>query len=195
MDYQPFWWEHCRLILTQADNSPGVAWWVVPSLSALLAVIGAIAGSWIAISFDRKKAVNQELVKKRLELYSTNVPLANDLYCYLMKVGDFRRMTPASILENKRKLDQFIHLYGPLFSTCDVVDTYKAYIELCFRTFTGWGAAAKIRTDAVVLAKEYGSSWQASWNDSFDAKDIPDSEKVEAAYKAFVAAFAAQVGA
>jgi hypothetical protein len=196
MDYQPFWWERCHLILSQADKPSDIAWWVIPSLSALLAVIGAVAGSWMTIAFDRKKAVNQELVKKRLELYTAYVPLANDLYCFLMKVGNFRSMTPNGVLDNKRKLDQFIHLYGPLFSGSGLVDTYNIYIALCFKTFRGHGVSAKIRADSAKLARQYGSGWQASWDDSFDTTAVaPDIEKVHAAYKAFVKEFALQVGA
>ena len=195
MDYQPFWWESCQLILAQASKQPDVAWWGTPLFSALLAAIGAVAGSWIAVWFDRKKAVNQELVKKRLELYSTYVPPANDLYCFLRKIGNFRSMTPAIMLENKRKLDQFIHLYGPLFTGSKLVDAYTVYIELCFKTFTGTGMPATIRADPEKLAKQYGEAWQTTWNSSFVATDVPDINDVHKAYIAFVNAFALQVGA
>jgi hypothetical protein len=195
VDYQPFWWESCQLILAHTSKQPDVAWWGAPLFSALLAAIGAVAGSWIAISFDRKKAVNQELVKKRLELYSTYVPLANDLYCFLMKVGDFRSMTPTAVLEHKRKLDQFIHLYGPLFTGGEVVNAYTVYIRLCFNTFAGAGVPARIRADPGKLAKQYGGTWQTTWNNSFDATDVPDIQQLNKAYYAFVNAFAAQVGA
>jgi hypothetical protein len=195
VDYQPFWWESCQLILAQTGKQPDVAWWRDPLFSALLAAIGAVAGSWIAVWFDRKKAVNQELVKKRLELYSTYIPLANDLYCFLMKIGNFRNMTPADILDHKRKLDQFIHLYGPLFTGSKLVDAYTVYIQLCFNTFTGTGMPATIRADSGKLAKQYGVAWQTTWNSSFDATHVPDSEHVHEAYLAFVNAFALQVGA
>jgi hypothetical protein len=195
MDFQPLWWENCHLLLTQADKPPDVAWWVVPLFSAVAAGIVAVAGSWAAILFDRQKAVNQELVKKRLELYSAYVPLANDLYCFLKRIGNFRSMTPADVLDRKRKLDQFIHLYGPLFGGDELVKTYGAYIELCFSTYSGSGKSAKIRADPAKLAPQFGSAWQTTWDDSFNAKDAPAIVDVHAAYDAFVKAFAAQVGA
>jgi hypothetical protein len=195
MNYQPFWWEGCHLVLAQADKQPEIAWWIVPLFSALLAVFGAVAGSWMAISSDRKKAVNQELVKKRLDLYSTYVPLANDLFCFLRKVGNFRSMTPASILDAKRKLDQFRYLYGPLFTGSGVVDAYDTYIKLCFNEFKGNGQPACIRADPVSLARQYGSSWQTSWDSGFDTDHIPADGEIDQAYSAFVDAFAQQVGA
>lgn len=191
MDYTLFWPGSCHLIVEQADKAGGVAWWLIPLFSALLAV----GGSWLAISFDRRKAVNQELVKKRLELYTAYVPLANDIYCFMMTVGHFRTLEPDDILQRKRELDRFRHLYGPLFAGQDVADAYDAFIDGCFATFRGSGQPAKIRANPNRLAKQYGSAWDPAWNASFDGTLALERGIYGALYDAFVTAFAKQVGA
>lgn len=191
MDYTLFWPGACRVILEQADKGGGVAWWLIPLFSAVLAV----GGSWVAIAFDRRKAVNQELVKKRLELYATYVPMANDVYCFMMTIGHFRKLTPDDMLDRKRDLDRFRHLYGPLFAGHELVDAYDAFIGDSFATFGGSGQPAKIRANPSRLAKQYGAAWNAGWNGSFDPANEPDGRAYIAHYDAFVLAFAKQVGA
>ena len=91
-------------------------------------------GAWLAINFDRKKTINQELIKKRLIVYDDMVPKANDLLCYFMCVGDWKSFDPTKLLDHKRKWDRLLFVYGPLLSPA-LVERAHQFINSCFSTY------------------------------------------------------------
>jgi hypothetical protein len=169
-------------------------WWtaiLAPALTGCVAVIGA----WVAIAFDRRKSANQELIKKRLEIYDSVVPKANDLLCYFTCVGNWKALTPDMIIANKREMDRLAHVYGPLFST-RTRHAYDLFIILCFKVFVGSGLAAQIRADVSYLKSEWQGAWQGAWDTAFvspgESVSLPT---LRAAYDELLSALAKEIGA
>jgi len=174
-----------------ASTDASARWWWAPILTAFLAVVGA----WIAIAFDRRKATNQELIKKRIEVYEKAVPKANDLLCYFTCLGNWKALTPDTIISHKRELDRITHVYGPLFSS-RTKTAYHSFIHACFKTFVGSGMAAQIRADVDDLK----SQWRENWRPEWDVLFVPPPEAVSlgslrSAYNAYLEALAWEIGA
>jgi hypothetical protein len=177
-----------------APAAPPVPWWWGPVLTALLTAVLAVVGAWIAIRFDRQKAINQELIKKRIALYDEIVPKANDLLCYFLCVGDWKSLCPSKLLVHKRALDRFANIHGALFSA-DAIAAYETFIADCFSTFSGRGKPAKLRADMARLKRQFGQDWQAAWEDHFETGNVVDDQRLKASYDRFVEALAEEIGA
>jgi hypothetical protein len=171
--------------------SSGVPWWANSALGALLALLVA----WIAISFDRRKTVNQELIRKRLSIYDDMAPKLNDIVCFFSCIGRFKSLPPATIIDHKRDLDRAINVYGPIFSP-RLQDRYDAFIGFCFVAFCGGvGRPSLIAADVVWLEEEWGDEWQAGWKSGFVAPDAAaDIDEVRRRYGALMRQFAVEVG-
>jgi len=166
-------------------------WWWAPVLTALLAFIAA----WVAIRFDRRKTVNQELIKKRIALYDQVVPKANDMLCFYLCIGTWKQLTPTQVLGHKRELDRFINVYGGLFSP-KFVTSYKDFIQSYFCEFRGRGKPAQLRANAEWLKREFGSAWQNGWEDSFaPAEERTDPDTLADRYHKFLQVFGVEIGA
>jgi hypothetical protein len=168
-----------------------VPWWASPILSAIL----AIAAAWLAISFDRRKTVNQELVRKRIAIYDEMAPRLNDILCFFLLVGDFRNLPPSAMIAHKRKLDRTINVYLPIFSP-SLKTRYDAFIDVCFLPFGGGsGRPALIKADRERLAAEWGKKWNADWDRGFvDPAAASDLERVVRHYEALMNQLAREVG-
>jgi hypothetical protein len=81
----------------------------------LTGAIGIVA-AFIAIRFDARKNVNQELIKKRISVYDSLAPKLNELLCFFLSRGSWKSLNPPLMIQRKRELDQAIYVYGPLFS-------------------------------------------------------------------------------
>lgn len=174
-----------------AQSAAAVRWWWAPLLTASLAVVGG----WIAVSFDRRKATNQELIKKRIEVYETLVPKANDLLCYFTCRGSWKTLTPDRVIAHKREMDRLAYVYGPLFSR-HTIRAYHSFIHTCFKTFVGSGMAAHIRADVRYLKGEWKDSWRPEWDRLFvPAAEAVDLKLLRSAYGSLLEALAQEIGA
>ena len=45
---------------------------------------------------------NQKVIEKRIAVFDDLAPLLNDLYCYLMFVGNWKELKPNDIVQKKR---------------------------------------------------------------------------------------------
>jgi hypothetical protein len=156
----------------------------------------ALAAAWIAISFDRRKTLNQELIRKRLAIYDDMAPRLNDILCFFFCIGRFKSLPPAEIITHKRSLDRTIKVYGPLFSET-LRRSYDRFIKYCFKAYEGGtGNPALIAADVGHLAFEWGTDWQAGWTPGFVAPDkAADLGEVRRRYDALMRQLAIEVGA
>jgi len=171
----------------------GISWWASPLLSTVL----AIAVAWIAISFDRRKTANQELIRKRLAIYDEMAPKLNDLLCFFFLVGDFKNLPPPTLIAYKRALDRTAHIYLPIFSPA-LKERYSAFINTCFLPYGGGsGRPALIRARLETLTPEWGSDWKADWNSGFvtSNEDAAELDEVRRRYDDLLAQFARELGA
>ncbi len=168
-------------------------WWGAAVAPLLTGAFGAIA-AYLAIRFDSRKTLNQELIKKRIDLYDEVAPRLNDLLCSFLAVGQWKTLPPPVVLQRKRDLDRIIHVYGPLFSQV-VVDQYRVFIHKCFRTFNGSGRDALLRADIVHLQKEWGPAWQPDWNEQFvTLRDMVTERELRDEYARLMTALAVGIG-
>jgi hypothetical protein len=168
-----------------------VPWWASSLLSAAL----ALGVAWVAIAFDRRKTVNQELIRKRIAIYEQMAPLLNDLFCFFRSVGAWKALTPPDMIAHKRTLDRLFHLYEPLFSR-QFTRRYDQFIAAAFATFLDIGADAKLRASRLLIHQEWGDKWQEAWSDNFvDAADEQTSHyEFGRAYYALMDQFAVEIG-
>ena len=148
--------------LASAGGAPLWPLVVTPLLSGAVAIIGA----FVAIRFDARKTVNQELIRKRISIYETVAPKLNDLLCFFLLRGAWKPLPPPLMVQRKRELDRAMHVYGPLFSS-RVFQQYNIFIHLCFKTFTGVGRDASLRANHTRLQSEWGTNWKSEWDDYF----------------------------
>ena len=164
---------------------------VTPLLSGIVAVIGA----FVAIRFDARKAINQELIKKRILIYDNVVPKLNDLLCFFLSQGAWKSLSPPLMIQRKRELDQTMYIYGPLFRQ-EIFNQYKIFIELCFDMYTGVGRDARFRVNRSRLQNEWGAEWKPEWDGHFvPAERIANHKEVKGEYERLLALFAEEIGA
>ena len=166
-------------------------WWWGAAAAPLLT--GA-ALAYLAVRVDGRKVLNQELIRKRIDLYDQVAPRLNDLLCAFLVVGHWKELPPPVVLQTKRDLDRVMHVYGPLFSQV-VVGQYRVFIHKCFRTFTGSGCDALLRADRVHLQKEWGEAWQPDWNQRFvTPRDVVTGRELRDEYARLMSELAAAIG-
>lgn len=176
-------------IVTGAAGNGNAPIWLVPTLTAILTT----AAAWIAISFERRKTVNQELIKRRLAQYDAVLPLANDLFCYLLCRGRFRELTPDLLLASKREMDRTMYIHASLFTT-KLMRSYHRFMADCYAAYQGAGLSAKLRTDAQRLQAQFGAGWKRDWDSYFTGERL-DAKALVASYEDFVQMFGSEIGA
>ena len=191
--------EACSAVLAAArtlrpDNHGPPLWWttfLVPAVSALLAV----AGAWVAIAFDRRKSTNQELIKKRIEVFDYMAPKLNDLLCFAVSVGSWRTLTPTSVITHKRELDRSFHIYRAMFSL-PFAAAYTRLIEECyFSTWQGPGAPARLKLSTTELKIQWGAHWDSQWDAHFVPPDTASPQRqIVTAYADLMHQFTIEVG-
>jgi hypothetical protein len=135
---------------------------------------------------------NQELIKARLEYYRQLVPQLNDLMCYFVYIGQWKHVTPPTILALKRTVDKEFYCSKPLFSD-GVGTSYDEFMALCFKIFGGMGTDAKLRTGFDHRRKAMGPQWNSSWETMFThetEREQIDRDNVRRAYDKLINAFA-----
>ena len=168
-----------------------VPWWANSLLSTVLAVLVA----WVAISFDRRKTVNQELIRKRIAIYEEIAPRLNDMFCFLRAVGNWKDLTPPALIEHKRALDRLFNLYGPLFSE-RLLRRYNRFITVTFAATYAVGETSKLKAPWVLIRMEWGEAWPADWNKKFVEPDEQSSHgEFGQAYWDLMDQFAIEIGA
>lgn len=184
--------------MNTAESSPVVTV-VIPVMLALVAVAGTLAGVFLGVWADRRKSINESLIRKRLELYDVIIPAANQLLCFYTCVGDWKAMSPATMIEAKRLIDRTMYTHGRLFST-DVTSAYEALMDTFFLPFTSAGRDAQLKASVAGLKAEWGSKWDPAWDTAFWDPIMPDTmnpnpEDYRRAYAGLATALAIDIGA
>jgi hypothetical protein len=133
---------------------------------------------------ERERIV--QVSKQRILLWSEISPLMNDLYCYFLYVGHWKEISPEQVIETKRKLDKLIYSNSPFFSP-DFLGKYNAFMASAFKTGSGWGADAKLRS-APIREKDKG---KAQMFDQTGDSNVDNTEAIHQAYFSWLA-FAAK---
>jgi hypothetical protein len=166
-------------------------------VSAATPVIAGII-AWMVGSFgiqlERRKAINQELVKKRIQLYDQIGPLLNDIYVAFMFVGHVKDIKLSDVIQCKREADRIIYVNRPLISK-SLFDRYDSFINLVFDHSIKYGEAAKLKLDRERGKREWRNDWQPDWETLISDKPPASSEAIRREYDELVGAFASDIGA
>lgn len=161
-------------------------------------ILVAIIGFRLNKTLQRLAAAqwaNQKVIEKRIAVYDELAPLLNDLYCYLMFVGNWKELKPTDIVQKKRQLDKKIYVYSALFSQ-EMIYDYNNFIYYCFETYVGAGQDALIRT---LIESQDGDrrkvlpNWDKSWDDLF-SKSVFPTDEVRSAYQQLMTSFSRELG-
>ena len=168
------------------------------AVDALTPIVVLWLGYWVRKLSARLTATqwaNQKLIEKRLEIFDKVAPLLNDLYCYMMFVGNWKELTPPEMVQAKCSLDKTMYINAALFSPT-FIQLYHDFIHICFETFTEAGHNARLKTPVSGLAGDRHTGaqpWQAGW-DTFFSPAVSDKCQVKASYEALMDSFAQELG-
>ena len=178
-------------------NSLEVAKLIVAALAPVsIVMLGFLVNRRIK-DIERIEWTNRKGIEKRVELFDRLAPEVNRLYCYLNWIGEWQDMTPADVVNLKRRLDKGFFVYRYLIGE-DVFLAYQQFMELSFRTYATAGKDALIRT---TLAGPLGDrrrsrsfEWRPEWDGFFDEQNIPDAQTLDGAYTRLMLSFKASIG-
>lgn len=140
---------------------------------------------------------NQKLIEKRLTIYDSVAPQLNLLLCFYTWVGDWKSVSPETVIQTKRDLDKIINVYRHLFAD-DVYSAYQSFIHALFETFTGPGHDARIRSvirgpDGDRTAGPY--EWKEEWSSRFSLPGkVASKKEVRAKYQSLMNALTRSFG-
>ena len=159
-------------------------------VSALTPLSVAIFGYFLnrrLKNIDDAQWQNRKLVEKRLELYDQIAPSLNAIFCFFVWVGYWKDISPKDLIEKKRELDKIVNIYKYLLSQ-DFYSAYDRFIHLVFRTYSGAGKDALIKSHVSCSdgdRKEHTSyEWKDEFEQLFDSSSVPRKSDVVAAYEA-----------
>jgi hypothetical protein len=168
---------------------------VIAAATPIVVVLLGVAVTRAARHVEQAQWTNRKLIERRLELYDEMAGLLNDLYCFFQLVGNFREIEPPTAVAHKRRLDKAFHvnefLMGPEFGR-----RYRAFMDTCFLTYTGFGEDAKLRSQVGWQYSEREPAWQDAWKRCFVTApaDVAPLQEVEEHYRALMECFAELIG-
>jgi hypothetical protein len=185
-------------------NSLEVAKLAVGILTPLLLVGLGVLINRTAQRVEDAQWANRRVLDRRLELYDDMAKPLNDLYCFFRARGGFREIDPHEALTLKRELDKLFHVNRFLFSP-RFGDLYGQLMQTYFRTYTGTGKPAEIKSPIdFQRAERTEAHWNSDWKTLFDrnaqlaAGDLEGLRRyltsVDVAYTTLMTAFAEEVG-
>ncbi len=147
---------------------------IVSALTPLtVAVVGFFLNQRLK-RIDDAQWQSRKIVEKRLDLYDKIAPDLNAIYCFMMWIGYWKEISPAEVIQTKRRLDKVVNIYRHLLSE-EFYTAYNAFIHLCFQTYSGKGHDARIRSK---IDSHWGDRRAASekWDDTWTPLFLPDAE-------------------
>jgi hypothetical protein len=116
---------------------------------------------------------SQKIIEKRIIEWDEIRKKLNDIFCYCVRVGAWKSMTPLDVIACKRECDRLVHLARPYFSPHFFTD-YLHFIRTCFEHYQGHTVDAKIKSPLWEHQNAHTQQWDPSWDALFF--DSPSSE-------------------
>jgi len=164
---------------------------IVASVSTPIIVL--VLGVWaknIAVDYEKRASLNDRVIEKRVELYEKVDDDLNDIFVFLIQVGNWKDLTPQMVVEKKRRVDKIMYTSRPYWS--DVAfNAYMEFMSSAFETYTGIGEDAKFRTETWQFKELLG--WEESWSKWFSSNPTDISE-LRSRYNVLMKRLAAEFG-
>lgn len=156
-------------------------------------VVILVLGIWakgLATEHTKRISLNERIIEKRVQIYESIGKDLNDIYAFLLQVGQWKELSPMEIIKKKRNVDKIMHINRPYWSDT-AFSTYSAFMTAGFETWTGVGEDAKIR--AYTKQFEELDQWSEDWATYFSRKE-PDVIAVRNTYRKLMSVFSEQFG-
>lgn len=121
---------------------------------------------------ETRQAANQNLIEKRIQVYDQMAEDMNSIFCFFLRVGHYKDITPDGMIEIKRRVDRRAHTQRPFFDPAHQ-QRYLEFMDACFSTHTGVAQHAKIRADPARYRAEF-ARLLTPWNDAWDQMFVSD---------------------
>ncbi len=157
-------------------------------------VILLLLGIWakrLATEHSRRITLSDRLIAKRLEMYESIGGDLNDIYTYLVQVGQWKEFTPGDIIAKKRKVDRIMYVNRPYWSEATFTG-YMHFMQSCFKAWNKIGTDAKIRM--VSVPYRVLDSWKDDWEEYFVAHEEVDLSSAGKAYTELLAGISRDFG-
>lgn len=162
-------------------------------LSALTPVAIVIAGYFINKAIKTREHELTVLRSKqdiRKEIYDEIGPKLNQIFCFIVDVGDFGYYEPPDIIDLKREIDRKFKPYQKLWHD-KTINAYDKFMESSYDAYSGGiGTPAKIRAttdEKKAFFSRIGKIWKTEWEGMF-TKPVGKDEMF-AVYDGLVEAF------
>lgn len=170
-------------------------------IAALTPLVVAVIGAFFARTLKRaenEQWFSQKLVEKRIELLDKALPELNDLYCYFVWVGNWKKLSPVDVIERKRRLDRLFYANRPFFSS-EAMIAYERFQVALFKMYPGPGKSSLLRTATRSQngdrPADYPGDWRSEWTDMFDPETHEGWDRIKQLYEELTVRLAAEVGA
>jgi hypothetical protein len=124
-------------------------------LKALASIVVSWAIFWFGQNYEQisQRQIEESqrleaLTTQRVKLWDKVAIDINNIYCYFLFVGNWKTSSPEDIILAKRNVDQIMFSYRPFFSD-KFFDAYQKFMDSAFKTYTGFGLDARLRTAPV----------------------------------------------
>ena len=139
---------------------------------------------------DDLRWANQQVVGRRLDLYSEIGPIINQLFCFATFVGRWKELDAQQVLAAKRKVDEIMYANRPIFSSA-LFQVYERYMATLFLMYATVDGSALLR---VPTASEWGDRrnlpwWRPEMTDLFSADAGSTLEQIREAHELLQQAF------
>lgn len=173
---------------TKATSGPPV--WLEYAKLAVAALI-PIAVVYLGLQIDRGKAINQELVRKKIDLYTAVAPKLNEIYVFSQGIGRWRDLDPTKLISNKRDIDLLIYVNRFLLSDQTFGD-YRQFENAFFALYQEPGKDAAVKVDIDFLRMQIGGGFKDAWLPSLSS--TPGARVAQnSAYETIMKALAEEV--
>lgn len=173
------------IVIKLAETSKDWSDYLTLVANLLSPIITAFFGFWIlriTKKIELSQWRNQKLIEKRISVWDDVAPRINDIYCYCMRVGAWKNISPKDVITWKREVDKKIHTYRPYFSPV-FFTRFMELMDTCFATFQGHGIDAKLKSP-LLEHKNAHDCWQSEWDNYFYMTPSEENE-ISAKYLAF----------
>jgi hypothetical protein len=138
---------------------------IAPIVSAIMPLIVVLlTGWWLNNRLEKLKSrlqLDHSIIQKRADIYAEIQDYLNNIYSYIQRVGHWKELDPALVLNSKRKLDQEFHATKPYWSK-NTFHCYDEFMNVCFQTYRAHGK------DAGIVACSCDYKTLSSWSDNFE---------------------------
>jgi len=162
-------------------------------LSALTPVAIVVAGYFINKAIKTREHELTVLRNKqdiRKEIYDEIGPKLNQIFCFIVDVGDFGNYEPPHIIDLKQEINTKFKPYEKLWHD-KTINAYDSFMESSYAAYSGGsGTPSKIRAttdEKKAFFLRIGKTWKTEWEGMF-TKPVDKNEMV-AVYDGLVEAF------